>query len=378
MGAIETQDRAVARIDASSVERNCRKILTGLKEGTMLCAVVKADGYGHGDVWCSQAAVSGGATWLAVATADEAAELRRHHSDEPLLVMGALTHEGMDSALRDRADLTVWSEEFLDVVISHASETELQARVHIKMDTGMGRLGEQDPAKVESLVEKVAESEYTQLIGLMTHFATADEPDGEYLMEQVERFNAVVEKVKVNHPDCIVHAANSAAALKYPDSQFDMVRCGIAIYGLDPFHNNPTDHGLDPALSLTSYVAAVKLIQTGESVGYGRKWKASEPTWVAVAPIGYGDGVRRGLSGKGEVLIRDRRYLIAGTVSMDNIAIELGPETDVEIGDRVTLIGEQGDDRILTEEVARKLDTINYEITCGISKRVRRIFHRDQ
>ncbi len=123
VGAIETQDRAVARIDASSVERNCRKILTGLKEGTMLCAVVKADGYGHGDVWCSQAAVSGGATWLAVATADEAAELRRHHSDEPLLVMGALTHEGMDSALRDRADLTVWSEEFLDVVISHASET---------------------------------------------------------------------------------------------------------------------------------------------------------------------------------------------------------------------------------------------------------------
>ena len=157
-----------------------------------------------------------------------------------------------------------------------------------------------------------------------------------------------------------------------------MVRCGIAIYGLDPFHKDPADHGLDPALSLTSYVAAVKLIQVGESVGYGRKWKASEPTWMAVAPIGYGDGVRRGLSGKGEVLIRGRRYLIAGTVSMDNIAIELGPETDIEIGDRVTLIGEQGDDRILTEEIARKLDTINYEITCGISKRVRRIFHRDQ
>ncbi len=375
---VELSDRAVARIDASRVERNCKKILEQLNQGTKLCAVVKADAYGHGDLWCSQAAVSGGATWLAVATSDEAAELRRHHSDQPLLVMGALTREGMDSVIRGRADLTVWSEEFLDDVIRHASEIELQARIHIKMDSGMGRLGERDPAKIEALVSKTAESEHTQLIGLMTHFATADEPDGEYLKEQIERFNAVVEKVKADYPDCIVHAANSAAALKCPESHFDMVRCGIAIYGLDPFHKDPADHGLDPALSLTSYIAAVKLIQVGESVGYGRKWKATEPTWMAVAPIGYGDGVRRGLSNKGEVLVRDRRYLIAGTVSMDNIAIELGPETDIEIGDRVTLIGQQGEERLLAEEVANNLDTINYEVTCGISSRVRRIFHRDQ
>lgn len=348
-----------------------------MSDGTKLCAVVKADGYGHGDAWCSQAAVAGGATWLAVATADEAVELRRHHADKPLLVMGALTHEGMENALREGADLTVWNREFLDAIARRASELGLEARVHIKMDSGMGRLGERDPEEVLSLVSTAVESEHLRLVGLMTHFATADEPDDEYLIEQFWRFRAVSEQVKSEHPGCLVHAANSAAALKFPKAHFDMVRCGIAIYGLDPFHEDPANHGLSPALSLESYVAAVKRIDTGESVGYGRKWRAAGPTWVAIAPIGYGDGVRRGLSEGGEALIRGRRYPIAGTVSMDNTAFTLGPETEVKVGDRVTLIGAQGDSRILAEEVAHRLGTINYEITCGISKRVRRVFHRD-
>ncbi len=374
---VESPDRAVARIDASCVERNCEKIRAGLSKGTQLCAVVKADGYGHGDVWCSQAAVAGGATWLAVVTADEVIELRRHHTEQSILVMGALTKEGLNSVLRSDADMAIWTEDSLRDVIEQASKLDVTARVHIKMDSGMGRLGEQDPGKIESLVALTAESEHVSLAGLMTHFATADEPDDRFMNEQLERFESVAKKAKADHPEILVHAANSAAAIKCPESHFDMVRCGIAIYGLDPFHKSPFDHGLEPALSIESYVAAVKTIEEGESVGYGRKWKASEPTWVAIAPIGYGDGVRRGLSAGGEVLIRGRRFQIAGTVSMDNIAVELGSDTDIETGDKVTLIGEQGDERILAEEVADKLDTINYEVTCGISKRVRRVFHRD-
>ena len=169
-----------------------------------------------------------------------------------------------------------------------------------------------------------------------------------------------------------MHAANSAATLRDPATHFDMVRCGIAIYGMDPFHEDPSAHGLEPALSLYSYVAAVRRFEPGESAGYGRRWRAERPTWVATIPIGYGDGWRRGLSNDADVLIRGRRHPLVGTISMDNITVALGDETDVELGDEVVLIGRQGDERILAEEVARRLGTINYEITCGLSQRVRR------
>jgi alanine racemase len=170
-----------------------------------------------------------------------------------------------------------------------------------------------------------------------------------------------------------VHAANSAAALRDPASHFDMVRCGVAVYGLDPFQEDPASRGLKPALSLHSYVADVKRFTAGASAGYGRTWTAPRDTWVGVLPIGYGDGVRRGLSNNAEVLVNGRRHPLVGTVSMDNVTIDLGPETDVTPGDAAVLIGTQGEERVLAEEVARRLDTINYEITCGISARVPRV-----
>jgi alanine racemase len=173
-------------------------------------------------------------------------------------------------------------------------------------------------------------------------------------------------------PGLTVHAANSAATRREPATHFDMVRCGIAIYGLDPFHRDPADHGLEPALELRSYVADVKRFERGASAGYGRRWRAPEDTWVGVLPIGYGDGVRRGLSNNAEVLVGGRRYPLVGTISMDNITIDLGPATDVEPGAPAVLIGAQGGERILAEEVAGRLGTINYEVTCGISTRVPR------
>jgi alanine racemase len=347
---VSAPERALARIDLRAIERNCAWL------PKPLCAVVKADGYGHGRV--AEAALAGGASWLAVATADEARELRRTGIDAPILVMGALTRRDLREAVESGADVVAWTDE-----VAAAAP-----RVHVKLDTGMGRLGTTDREHALRLAGR------PNVAGLMTHFSTADERGDEHFGVQLREFRSFVEAV--GRSDVVVHAANSAAALRDPASHFDMVRCGIAIYGMDPFHEDPAEHGLEPALSLHSYVAAVRRFEPGEGAGYGRSWRASEPTRVATVPIGYGDGWRRGLSNNADVLIRGRRHPSVGTVSMDNITVALGPESDVEVGDEVVLIGRQGQEQILAEEVARRLGTINYEITCGLSQRVRREHYR--
>jgi alanine racemase len=347
---VSVAERALARIDLGAIERNCAR-LPG-----ELCAVVKAGGYGHGQV--AEAALAGGASRLAVATAGEAADLRAADIEAPILVMGALTREELRTAIEADADVVAWTDYM----------AEAAPRVHVKLDTGMGRLGTSDRECALRLAAR------PNVVGLMTHFATADELGDEHFDVQLERFRAFVEAV--GRSDVVVHAANSAAALRDPASHFDMVRCGIAVYGMDPFHEDPAKHGLEPALSLHSYVAAVRRFEPGESAGYGRRWRAERATWVATVPIGYGDGWRRGLSNNADVLIRGRRHPSVGTVSMDNITVALGSESDVEVGDEVVLIGRQGEERILAEEVARRLGTINYEITCGLSARVRREHYR--
>jgi alanine racemase len=338
--------RALARIDLGAIERNCARL------PKPLCAVVKANAYGHGPV--ATAALAGGATWLAVATAGEARELRELGIDAPVLVMGALTADELKIAVEADADVVAWT----DVVADAAP------RVHVKLDTGMGRLGTKDREQALRLAAR------GNVAGLMTHFATADERGDDYFPAQLEEFRSFVEAV--GRDDLVVHAANSAAALRDPASHFDMVRCGIAVYGMDPFHEDPAAHGLEPALSLHSWVAAVRRFEPGDSAGYGRRWTAPEPSWVATVPIGYGDGWRRGLTNDCDVLIRGRRHPLAGTVSMDNVTVALGADTDVEVGDPVVLIGSQGEERILAEEVARRLGTINYEVTTGLLPRVRR------
>jgi alanine racemase len=344
--------------------------------GSRLCAVVKANGYGHGAVECARAALAGGATWLAVAAAVEAAELRSQLPDARLLTMGALTEAELDLALGADSDVAAWRRGFAHLVGERGAELGVRPRVHVKYDTGMGRLGERDPDAVLALVDAVAADDRLDLAGLWTHFATADEPDSDFFGEQLGRFARLAERVRAEHPDLLVHAANSAATLRDPASHFDMARCGIAIYGLDPFHSDPFARGLEPALELRSYVADTKRFPAGASAGYGQRWRAPADTWVGVLPIGYGDGVRRGLTNNGEALVGGKRYPFVGTVSMDNVTVDLGPASSVEPGSAAVLIGAQGDDRILCEEVARRLETINYEITCGIAPRVLRVHVR--
>jgi len=372
---VSTPERAVAHVQLGAVRQNCSRLTSLLKGEAKLCAVVKADGYGHGDVWCARAALAGGAEWLAVATAAEAEELRRHGIESRILVMGALTHDDARTALRAAADIVAWSEDFVAMIADYARGDGLRANVHVKLDTGMGRLGTADPREAAAVADAVAAAEPLELRGVMTHFATADEPDDEHFPAQLERFRPFVEEMRGRHEGLVVHAANSAATFRDPSSHFDMVRCGVAIYGLDPFQEDPAARGLEPALSLHSYVAAVKRFGEGQSAGYGRRWSAARETWVGTLPIGYGDGWRRALTNNGDVLVGGRRYPLVGTVSMDNITIDLGPETAVEPGADAVLIGSQGTERILAEDVARRLETINYEVTCGLSARVRRVHH---
>ncbi len=364
--------RALAQIDLAAVQANCARLKAALSGGAELCAVVKADGYGHGADACASAALAGGATRLAVATATEAAQIGRRFQHVRLLTMGALTPEELDVTLSAGSELAVWREGFRRLLSDRARAQGRPARVHVKHDSGMGRLGNPDPAEVLALARACAEDPNLELAGVWTHLATADEPGSAFFDEQLDRFAAVAAAVRAQFRGVTVHAANSAAVFRHPRSHFDMARCGVAVYGLDPFQGDPAERGLVPAMSLRSYVADVKRFGPGDSAGYGRTWRAAVDTWVGVLPLGYADGVRRGLSNNAEVLIGGRRYPLVGTVSMDNVTVDLGPETEVEPGEEAVVIGSQGEDAILAEEVAARLGTINYEVTCGISARVPR------
>ena len=309
---------------------------------------------------------------LAVAAAAEAAELRAGLADAPILTMGALSEPELEVALDAGSEIALWREGFRPHLSARAAARGIRLPVHVKFDTGMGRLGDSDPPAIRELCAAVAADENLELAALWTHFATADEEDGSFFQEQLARFRSLAEELRAEHPGLRLHAANSAATLREPSSHFDMVRCGVAIYGLDPFGRDPAEHGLRPALELRSYVADVKRFPAGASAGYGRTWRAPRDTWVGVLPIGYGDGWRRGLSNRAEALVGGRRLPLVGTVSMDNVTIDIGPSDGIEPGTEAVLIGERGGERILVEDLARELGTINYEVTCGISPRVPR------
>jgi len=373
--------RALARVNLAAIERNVARLGGGLADGVGLCAVVKGDGYGHGALPAARAALAGGAALLAVATAGEAAELRDAGISEPILVLGAVSDDELPLAVAARGELVAWTLEFVERLrgaVAGAGAGVAPVRVHVKLDTGMGRLGTRDVDEAIRVAESVgAAGSSLELAGAMTHFASADD-DREFTSLQLARFQPLVAALRERWPGLVVHAANSAATLREPASHFDLVRCGIAIYGCDPMNQDPSGHGLEPALELTSYVAAVKLARPGDSAGYGRRWTASSETWVATVPIGYADGIRRALTNNCDVLIGGRRYPVVGTVSMDNITVALGTDRGpVNCGDPVTIIGADGSERQTAEDVARRIGTISYEIVCGLTPRVPRVYHRD-
>jgi alanine racemase len=323
--------RSELTIDLGAVRRNARRLLEVL-EGAALWAVVKADGYGHGAVDVAGAVLGEGAAALCVATVAEGLELRREFPTARILVMGPSAGREIAFARDADLELTIGEEPIPDGV-----------RVHLKLDTGMGRWGFRD------LPEPTPD-----VVGLMTHLATADS-DPEFARGQLAEFDAATK----GSAHLVRHAANSAAALRLPESRLDAARCGIALYGLSPFGTDPADDGLEPALRWESRLAQVKTLRAGESTGYGRRFVAERDAWIGVVPVGYADGFRRDMTGS-DVVVEGKRRRTVGTVSMDAIAVELDRELPVDTP--VTLIG----DGVLAEDHARVADTINYEIVCGI------------
>ena len=330
--------RSEITVDLGALRRNVRTLLREVG-GAELWAVVKANGYGHGAVDVAGAALGSGASALCVATVQEGLALRSEYSGVRILVMGPVASSRDIAHARD-ADL--------ELAVAD-DEIPEDVRVHVKLETGMGRYG---VAKLPELGPNV--------VGLMTHLATAD-TDEDFARAQLERFKAAT----AEHAHLARHAANSAAALRIPESRFDAVRCGIAIYGLSPFGGDPADDGLEPVLSWQSYLAHVKQLEPGASTGYGRRFVAHEPTWIGIVPVGYGDGFRRDLTGT-EVRVGGELREVVGTVSMDSFAVRL--DRQLPIGTPVVLLGHG----VLAEAHACVAETINYEVVCGIDADPRR------
>jgi alanine racemase len=330
--------RSELTVDLGALRRNVRTLLRAL-DGAELWAVVKANAYGHGAVDVAGAALGAGATALCVATIPEGLALRDDYRVERILVMGPAG---------SNREVALAREAGLELAISDA-EIPDGVRIHLKLDTGMGRYG---------LSELPAPP--AQVVGLMTHLATAD-GDLEFARTQLERFRAATDE----YSHLARHAANSAAVLRLPDSHFDAARCGIAIYGLSPFNTDPTDDLLEPVLSWQSTLALVKELQPGESTGYGRRFVAEDPTWIGIVPVGYADGFRRDLTGT-VVRVGGELCPVVGTVSMDSFAVRLPRE--LPVGTPVVILGHG----VLAEAHARVAGTINYELVCGIESDLRR------
>jgi alanine racemase len=368
--------RALARINLAAVSRNVAHLREQAGDAA-LCAVVKADASGHGAVAIARTALAAGASMLAVATAGEALALRRAELMAPILIMGAISDEELEDALAAGAEVAAWDLRFIERLAAAARPRGAPpTAVHVKLDSGMGRMGTRDPELALQVAAAAAGAPQLRLAGAMTHLATADDDAG-FVAEQLDAFEPFVAELERRHGRVVVHAANSAATLVAARARRDMVRCGIALYGGDPLNADPHRRGLEPALELVSYVAAVKPIEPGQSAGYGRQFVAEAPTRLATIPIGYADGVRRGLTNNCDVLIDGRRYPLVGRVSMDNITVDLGPAGPVAPGAEVVLIGRSGSERQTAEDLAARLGTINHEVFCGLSARVVRRYHRD-
>jgi len=361
-----------AEVDLESVRANVRT-LVALVAPAAVCAVVKADGYGHGAVAVSRAAVEAGAAWVAVALVEEGVQLREAGIDAPVLVLSEPVPAAAETVVAHRLTPVVYTATGIDAlakaVLTHGAGP---LDVHLKIDTGMHRVG-CDPDDAVELAAHVVDRAELRLAGVCTHFAVADEPGNDYTDAQQRTFERVLEKIRARHlPTGVVHACNTAGAIAVPGARYDMVRSGIGIYGIAPSPALASAAELAPAMAVKARVSHVQVLPEGARISYGLRYETSRATRVATIPIGYADGVPRELSHHGgEVLIGGRRHPIAGTVTMDQLMVDVGDQS-VDVGDEVVLIGRQGDERITAEEWAERLHTIAYTVVCGVGPRVPR------
>ncbi|MFB3738634.1 MAG: alanine racemase [Candidatus Velamenicoccus archaeovorus] len=357
----------VVEVDLDAIRHNVRLLKPADAE---LMAVLKADAYGHGDVPVARAALEAGATWLGVALVEEGIALREAGIDAPVLVLSEFPVGSEKEALSHALTPTVYSEPGVAGVADAASAMGRPVGVHLNVDTGMHRAGVWPPEAAVALAVRIVEAGL-ELEGVWTHFACSEE-DRDGTLRQLDRLRGTLEAIRAAGLEPRwTHAANSAAVILYPETHLDLVRTGAAIYGIDPGLGIGPRFGLRPALTWRSAVTLVRRLSAGERISYGWRYALERDANVATVPVGYEDGYARGLSSNADVLIRGRRYPVAGTVTMDAILVDCGDD-EVAVGDEVVLVGEQGGERITAEELGAHLGTIGYEIVTAISERVPR------
>lgn len=364
-----------ATVDLSAIRHNIGELRRAARSGSTLMAIVKADGYGHGAVPVAKACLAAGAAMLGVAIVEEGVELRRAGITVPILVLGAIDPARAGEVVGNDLTAALFTPELAVALNASAHELGKRAKVHLKVETGMGRLGLPPGDALRSLARLCLSLTALDVEGVFSHLALADAADKTHAREQRRSFElALSDLAAAGLRPTYRHLANSAATIEMPDFHYDLVRPGISIYGYYPSDEVRTDLDLRPALSWTTRVAWVKQVPPGTTIGYGCTYRTADTTRIATLPLGYADGYPRLLSNRGEVLIRGQRAPIVGRVCMDQIMVDVGRIGGVSIGDEVTLIGRQGEESITADDLARTVGTISYEILTNVSKRVPRVY----
>jgi alanine racemase len=358
-------------INLDAIEHNVKQFKAKLDASCRFMAVVKADGYGHGAVGVAQAAIKGGADYLGVAFLDEALQLRHAGITTPVLILGYTAPHYVEPAIKNDITMTLFSEEVLDSVMEHAEKLNKKAKIHLKVDTGMGRVGVQTKEEALKLAKKALSSPWIVLEGIFTHFADADSSDPSYTKQQFANFVEVIDYLRGHEIEIpIKHCCNSAGTMNFPEFHLDMVRVGISLYGLLPSPDvaHQAFH-LKQALTFKTKIAAVKRVKRGQAISYGCTYKTEREAIIATIPVGYADGLSRLLSNRGTMTVCGKQVPIVGRVCMDQTMLDVSAISNVQVGDEVTIFGDKQID-----EVAKLMGTINYEVVCLIGKRVPRVY----
>ncbi len=365
-----------AEINLDNLAHNIREVRRVTKDSALVTAVVKADAYGHGAVTASKVFLENGADRLAVATLSEAIELRQNHIDAPILVLGYTPIYQVEDVIKYNIIQTIYNYEQAKAISDYSKANNAICKVHIKIDTGMVRIGFYDKEEAVEEISRINKLPNIELEGIFTHFAVADEEDKEKTMKQLEKFNWITNKLenKGIHIS-IKHVSNSAAIIDLPEYSLNMVRAGIMLYGLYPSPDvNKERVHLKPAMTLKAKVSNVKEVEPGVGISYGHIFVTERKTRVGTLPLGYADGYTRMLTGKAEASLKGNRVPIIGKICMDQCMIDVTEIEDVKIGDEVILFGDGQNNTPHIDEIAKKLDTINYEIVCMMSRRVPRVY----
>jgi alanine racemase len=365
-----------AEISLDHIKNNYLQFRQFVQPQVKIMAVVKADGYGHGSIAIAKTAINAGADYLAVALLDEAIELRMAGITHPILVLGYTPTRSVRAAILVNITLTVFDQEVLDEVITQSNSLSKKASIHLKIDTGMSRIGVSSPVDALILAKKAALASYICLEGVFTHFANADSESSELTYGQFNRFQSIVEYLEENFIYIpIKHCCNSAATMKFPDMHLNMVRVGVALYGLYP-DASLKRHSiqLKQAMTFKTKIAAIKKVAIAQAISYGWTWKPERESLIATLPLGYADGLSRLLSNRGKVLIHGQKSAITGRVCMDQTMIDITGIKNCSVGDVVSIFGQSSSSFQSVDEIAQLMGTINYEVVCLIGKRVPRVY----